>query len=135
MPNRLSLGGTAREAHTGGSLLDGALATAATRVQDTITELGSSTAEGLRATREVAATKLDNAADGLRDAADRVSELGHDAADRVLAAARYIRKRKLSIMLSDLEGAVRANPRKSLLAAAVGGFFVARVLRVGRRKA
>ena len=135
MSNRLSLGDAMRDMRSGGSHLDGVFAAAATRMQDTLSELGGSTAESLRATRDVAASKLDGAADNLRDTADRISELGHDTADKVAATASYIRKRKVSAMLSDLEGTVRRHPRESLIGAAVGGFLLARLLRVGRRKA
>jgi hypothetical protein len=134
MSNRLSLADAMRDMGSGRSRLDGALATAATRMQDTLSELGGSTAEGLRATRDMAANKLDSAADNLRNTADRVSELGHDTADKVVATANYIRKRKVSAVLSDLERTVRKHPRESLIGAAVGGFLLARLLRVGRRK-
>ncbi len=98
------------------------LADAASRVQD---KVSSKFDNG----RTAAANKLADAAESLHERVNRIGEIGHDAADRVDATARYLKKHSAKEMASDLGELVRAHPGKSLLVAAAAGFIVARAFR------
>jgi hypothetical protein len=52
-----------------------------------------------------------------------------DAADRLEAVAQYVQEHKFQDMTADLERAVRRRPAQSLVAAAVAGFLVGRLVR------
>jgi ElaB/YqjD/DUF883 family membrane-anchored ribosome-binding protein len=107
----------------------GVFTDAAARVHDKVIDLGRSAGEKLHASRGAAADKLDDAALNLHDRAEQASELGHAAANRVGASARYIRDHGTKEIVADVEEIVRTHPGKSLLVAAVVGFLAARAFR------
>ncbi|MEP7345176.1 MAG: hypothetical protein ABI877_07910 [Gemmatimonadaceae bacterium] len=82
------------------------------------------------------ASMLDGVASRLHEKADagseRVMDLGHGAADKVEATARYVREHDRREMMSDVEAFARKHPGKSLLAVAVVGFLAGRALRNGK---
>ncbi len=83
--------------------------------------------------RESVAEMLDNVASRLHEKADaggeRVMGLGHGAADKVEATARYVRDHPSREMIADVEAFVKKHPGKSLLAVAVFGFLAGRAFR------
>lgn len=101
----------------------------AARVQSKAADLGHAAGEKLEAGRGMAADRLDGAAAGLHKGADRMSEMGHQAADGIGATATYLRDHGTREMMGDVEKLVRTHPGKSLLAAVAVGFLTARALR------
>jgi ElaB/YqjD/DUF883 family membrane-anchored ribosome-binding protein len=104
-------------------------ATMTSHVTESVSDLGSAVRETLHAGRLSAADTLHSTAKGIHTKADRVGRAGHNAADKVEAASRYVRTHGAGQMLSDIEYYVRKNPRKSLAAVAIIGFFAGRILR------
>ena len=84
-------------------------------------------AQTLHAGKLAAADRLEGAADTLRDRADRVSDIGNDVADRLGAAAKYVRKHRAKDSIEDASELVQEHPGKSLAAAVTIGFLVGRM--------
>jgi ElaB/YqjD/DUF883 family membrane-anchored ribosome-binding protein len=84
-------------------------------------------AQTLHAGKIAAADRLDGAADTLRERADRVSDIGNDVADRLGAAAKYVRKHKAKDYLADVSEMVQEHPGKSLTAALMIGLLLGRM--------
>ena len=83
--------------------------------------------------RDTVASMLDGVASRLHEKADtggeRLTGLGHGAADRVLATARYVREHDSRDVVSDLTAFAKKHPGKSLLAVAIVGFLAGRAFR------
>lgn len=83
--------------------------------------------------RASVANALDSVASRLHEKADagaeRVSGIGHTAAEKVETTAQYVREHGSREMLSDVEAFAKKHPGKSLLAVAVLGFLAGRALR------
>ena len=133
MPHQLSLGETIRSTQRRFAPRRGAIAHAASQVQSTIADMGQSTTRRINEGRGAAAQALEVAAESVQDNADRLRDLGHEAAASLGATAHYIRKRRARAILADVEGLVQAHPRKALVAAAVIGFLTGRLFRAKRR--
>ncbi len=83
--------------------------------------------------RASVADALESVASRIHEKADtgseRVSGIGHGAAEKVEATAQYVREHGPREMMSDVEAFARKHPGKSLLAVAVVGFLAGRALR------
>jgi ElaB/YqjD/DUF883 family membrane-anchored ribosome-binding protein len=97
-----------------------------------ITEFGSTAADKFDQNRVSAASGLEDAADTLRQRADqlpggeKVTNMAHNAADKLSATADYVRENDFSSMVKDVEGIVKKNPGPALVVAGVLGFLLAR---------
>jgi len=94
-----------------------------------VADAGRHAVEGIDAQRRPAAMRLDHTVSALHQQTDRVAGVAHSAADKLRATADYVRNHDLKAMAKDVEGLVRRYPGQALLAAAVMGFLVARVVR------
>ena len=114
------------------SMVGDKLSDAAANVKDTIADLGRTATRTIDDNRDVAASGLKRAASAIHDHADRLpggdefSDLAHAAADKLSSTADYVRKHKVDRMVADVGTLVKNNPGRSLVAAAVVGFLVAR---------
>jgi ElaB/YqjD/DUF883 family membrane-anchored ribosome-binding protein len=97
------------------------------------TELGQKAVGAIDAQRGSAAIALDSAAAGVHAHADKlpptVSPFAHQAADKLVDTADYVRENKMRDMWADLEGYLKAHPTQALLGAVVVGFCAGRMLR------
>lgn len=107
---------------------------AATRAKDKAADLGQTAVEKVDGQRDTAAGHLETAASALHARANQlpggqaVSGFAHSTADTLTSTADYVRQNDVKRMMTDLEQVVTRNPGPSLLAAAVVGFLVGRVL-------
>jgi ElaB/YqjD/DUF883 family membrane-anchored ribosome-binding protein len=81
-----------------------------------------------------AATGLDTAADMLRERGEQMGGSGVQSstamvADKLDAAAVYLRDKDSDQLIKDLEALVRQKPTQSLLVAAGVGFVLSKILR------
>ena len=123
------LGNTVMEeaASVGGKLSETAM-----QVKDKLTDFGRTATSKIDENRDAAASGLQKAASALHDRAenlpgvDTVSNLAHDAANKLTATADYVREHDANRMMADVETLVKNNPGPSLLAAVVVGFLAGR---------
>ena len=111
------------------------LANVTSRVQERASELSESASDALHAGRKGAARALGQTAKTLHANAEklpggeRVTNLAHEAADKIEATARYVRRHSARDMLVDVGELVKEHPGKSLLAAAIVGYLAGRTFR------
>ena len=123
------LGNTVMEeaASVGGKLSETAM-----QVKEKLTDFGRTATSKIDENRDAAASGLQKAASALHDRAenlpgvDTVSNLAHDAANKLTATADYVREHDANRMMADVETLVKNNPGPSLLAAVVVGFLAGR---------
>jgi ABC-type transporter Mla subunit MlaD len=97
------------------------------RVSDTTSDMGKkASAFGQSAVSAIDATRAP-LANGIKSAASTL----HSGADSLEDTAKYLRKNKLSDMLGDVGGALKAYPTAALIGAVVIGFAAGRILRRG----
>ena len=114
------------------ALVGGKLSETATQVKDKLTDFGRTATNKIDENRDAAASGLQKAASALHDRAehlpgvDTVSNLAHDAANKLTATADYVREHDANRMMADVENLVKKNPGPSLLAAVVVGFLAGR---------
>jgi ElaB/YqjD/DUF883 family membrane-anchored ribosome-binding protein len=117
------------------SMVGEKLSDTAADVKDTVANLGRVATRTIDENRGAAASGLERAASAMHHQADslpggeEVSGLGHAAADKLSSTADYVRKHKVDRMVADVGTLIKNNPGRSLLAAAVVGFLVARAFR------
>lgn len=110
----------------------GKLSETAMQVKDKLTDFGRTATNKIDENRDAAASGLQKAASALHDRAenlpgvDTVSNLAHDAANKLTATADYVREHDANRMMADVETLVKNNPGPSLLAAVVVGFLAGR---------
>ena len=110
----------------------GKLSETAMQVKDKLTDFGRTATSKIDENRDAAASGLQKAASALHDRAenlpgvDTVSNLAHDAANKLTATADYVREHDANRMMADVETLVKNNPGPSLLAAVVVGFLAGR---------
>lgn len=97
--------------------------------KQTIREFGRNAAEKLDKSRSSAADALEWTASSLHSRADQVSDFTHSAADRVQDTANYVRETDFQLFKEDVQKLVKRYPGRSLIAAAILGFVIARGLR------
>jgi len=95
----------------------------------TVADFGRQTVESVDAQRRPVAATLEHTAAALHHQTDRVAGVAHTAADKLQATADYVRGNDLNAMVKNVGDLVRRYPGKALIAAAVAGFIVARVVR------
>jgi ElaB/YqjD/DUF883 family membrane-anchored ribosome-binding protein len=98
-------------------------------VKEKVTEFGRKTADKIDDSRESAAGALDKTASSLHSGGDKLSGVAHSAADKIQATSDYVRRTDLKGMAEDVQDIVKRYPGRSLAAAAILGFLVARGLR------
>ena len=114
------------------STLGEKLANTAGQVKDKVALLGRSAADKVDENRGAAASGLQKAASALHEKAEslpggeKISSMGHAAAERMSSTADYVREHDVEGMMTDVETLVKNNPGRSLLAAAVIGFLLGR---------
>ncbi len=114
------------------ALVGGKLSETAMQVKDKLTDFGRTATSKIDENRDAAASGLQKAASALHDRAenlpgvDTVSNLAHDAANKLTATADYVREHDANRMMADVETLVKNNPGPSLLAAVVVGFLAGR---------
>jgi len=96
---------------------------------ESLSELGQRTTDRVESSRESTANALEWTATSLHSRTDKVSQLGHSAADRIQVGADYLRERDVERILEDVRKLVKKYPGRSLAAAAILGFLLARGLR------
>ena len=83
--------------------------------------------------KEQAAEQVEHAADRLRSQARQhdgiASDTANRAADTLDDAAGYLHEHNAAEMIDDVRRFVRQRPVQAIAGAAIGGFFVARILR------
>ena len=110
----------------------GKLSETAMQVKEKLTDFGRTATSKIDENRDAAASGLQKAASALHDRAenlpgvDTVSNLAHDAANKLTATADYVREHDANRMMADVETLVKNNPGPSLLAAVVVGFLAGR---------
>jgi hypothetical protein len=108
---------------------------AATRVQDKAAKYGQKAVEAVDASRDSAASTLDNAAAGIRARAEslpggrQVGQFANQAADKIGATAEYLREHEVKDMMADLQSFIKAHPAQALIGAVVVGFLAGRSAR------
>jgi methyl-accepting chemotaxis protein len=105
------------------------IADTAQDAKETLNEIGRKTADRIEHSRESTANALERTATSLHSGAEQVSEFTHSAANRLQNTADYLREKDLDRMAEDLRGIVKRYPGRSLAAAAILGFLIARGLR------
>lgn len=99
--------------------------------------VGQKAVDAVESGRKGAARGIQDTADTLRSAADRlvdtpkVREFAGGAAKMLDGTAKYLRDKNAKDMLSDLQGQIKANPMVFLIGALAFGFVTGRMLRRG----
>jgi hypothetical protein len=78
---------------------------------------------------KLAHSATDKTATSLHSRTDKMSKFAHSAADRIQVGADYLRERDVERIVEDVRGLVKKYPGRSLAAAAILGFLIARGLR------
>jgi len=107
----------------------GATLGGAAEVKDQVSEAASRAKSKFEGVRKPVADKLNDAADKVREHADRLSGAAGNAADRLEASADYIKSRDARRMAQDLVSVIKKHPAQSLVIAGVVGFLIARAFR------
>lgn len=112
----------------------------AQKVKESLSDLGRQKADQIDSPRKSTAKALEWTAASLHSRTDKMSQLAHSqtdkishlahsAADRIQVGADYLRGRNVEQIIEDLRGLVKKYPGRSLAAAAILGFLIARELR------
>jgi len=111
----------------------GGFETASGEVASEVAGVGQRAVEAIDSGRQGGARGVQQTADAIRSAADRLPERPREfaggAADALDGTARYLREKRPQDMLSDLKEQAKASPVAFLLAAAAVGFLAGRMLR------
>src|ERR1700681_287272 len=102
------------------------------QVKEKLSEFSKKAGEQMDVQREKAASSFSSTATALHERGDQVasaaSSAAHATADKIQAAADYIRKNDFRAMAEDVSGVVRRYPGQALAAAVVVGFLAGRAL-------
>jgi len=102
------------------------------QVKEKLSEFSKKAGEQIDAQREKAASGFSGTAAALHERGDQVayatSNAAHATADKIQAAADYIRENDFHAMAEDVSGVVRRYPGQALAAAVVIGFLAGRAL-------
>lgn len=105
------------------------IADTAQDAKETLNQIGRKTADRLDNSRQSTANVLERTATSLHSGAEQMSEFTHSAAERLQNTADYLREADLDRMIKDVQEFVKRYPGRSLAAAAIAGFLIARGLR------
>lgn len=111
----------------------------AQNMKESLNSFGRKTANRIDDSREPTANALARTAKSLHSRTDKMSQLAHSrtdkasqlahsAADRIQVGADYLREHDVEQILDDVRTLVKKYPGRSLAAAAMVGFVIARVL-------
>jgi len=100
----------------------------ASQVKEKVAEFGRAAAATIDQNREPAANRLDNAAATIKDGGENIAGAAHAAAGKLNSTAEYVRENDVDSMMSDVVRFVKSHPGPTLLAAAIGGFFLGRAV-------
>ncbi|HLZ91602.1 MAG TPA: hypothetical protein VKQ28_07785 [Candidatus Acidoferrum sp.] len=107
----------------------------AAQLKETVSDLGRKAGDKIDEGRVRTADTFDSTASALHERGERfassASNAAHATADKIQAAADYLREHDAQAMAEDLGGLVRRYPGQALAAAAVAGFLAGRALRGG----
>jgi ElaB/YqjD/DUF883 family membrane-anchored ribosome-binding protein len=112
-----------------------AIADAARKGKEKVQDLARTTADRIEEKRVGAANALHSASSTLHEKAgdlpggDKVNEMAHATADKLDAAATYVKEHNTRQMMRDVEATVKRHPGRSILIAAALGFLVGRAFR------
>ena len=111
------------------------LSGAAERTQEQARRYGQRAMDAAESGRQSAASRLDSAASGIRERADKlpggpeVSRFARRAADKIDGAAQYLREHEVKDVMSSVETLIKEHPAQALLGAALVGFIAGRSMR------
>jgi len=98
-------------------------------------EMGQRVNDAIDEKRNAAADKLDETASRInetaRDLSGRMTDIAHRAADRLEQTSEYMREHDTAAVAADVGDFVKRYPAQTIIAAAIGGFLIGRLL--GRR--
>jgi ElaB/YqjD/DUF883 family membrane-anchored ribosome-binding protein len=102
------------------------------QVKEKLSEFSKKAVDQVDAQREKTASGFSSTAAALHESGDKVasaaSSAAHATADKIQAAADYIRENDFRAMAEDVSGVVRRYPGQALAAAVVVGFLAGRAL-------
>jgi ElaB/YqjD/DUF883 family membrane-anchored ribosome-binding protein len=102
------------------------------QVKEKLSEFSKKAGEQMDVQREKAASGFSSTATALHERGDQIasaaSSAAHATADKIQAAADYIRENDFHAMAEDVSGVVRRYPGQALAAAVVVGFLAGRAL-------
>lgn len=105
----------------------------AAQLKEKVADLGRKAGDTLDEQRVRAAGTFESTASALHQGGDRLasstSHAAHATADKIQAAANYLREHDAHAMAEDLGGLIKRYPGQALAAAAVVGFLAGRALR------
>lgn len=97
--------------------------------KDALHEAGERAVDKLNESRKSTARAMRNASASLHSGVDRVSDIGHSAAERLQASADYVRESDFETFVDDLQNLFRRYPVQMVAGAAIVGFLVVRAFR------
>lgn len=97
--------------------------------KDALHDAGQRTVDKLNESRKSTARTMTNASASLHSGVDRVSDVGHSAADRLQASADYVRETDFETFVDDLQNLFRRHPVQMVAGVAIVGFLVVRGFR------
>jgi ElaB/YqjD/DUF883 family membrane-anchored ribosome-binding protein len=125
----------ARQARTGGweneSPTRERISNFSENIKDKISDMSQRVNDAIDEQRNAAASKLDDTASTLHDAAGKMTRMAHRAADTLEQTSQYIREHDSSAMMEDVVHFVKRYPTQAIVGAAVAGFLVGRLFRRG----
>jgi ElaB/YqjD/DUF883 family membrane-anchored ribosome-binding protein len=101
----------------------------ASEVKQKLAELGRKAADQIDSQRPPVADTLNRTASTLHQQGDSAASVAHATADKLEVAADYVRGNDLKAMMGDVQDLAKRYPGQSLVAAAVVGFVLGRLLR------
>jgi ElaB/YqjD/DUF883 family membrane-anchored ribosome-binding protein len=105
----------------------------AAQVKEKVADLGRKAGDTIDEGRQRTASTFDTTASALHEQGDRfatsASNAAHATADKIQAAADYLREHDAKAMMEDVQDVVRRHPGQALAAAVVVGILVGRALR------
>jgi ElaB/YqjD/DUF883 family membrane-anchored ribosome-binding protein len=105
----------------------------AVQLKEKVTDVARRAGDKLDEQRVRAAGTFEQTASALHEGGDRfassASNAAHATADKIQAAADYLREHDARAMAEDLTGLIKRHPGQALAAAAVVGFLAGRALR------
>jgi ElaB/YqjD/DUF883 family membrane-anchored ribosome-binding protein len=115
----------------GGRTGNGVTALAA-KAEEKVREIGGTAQQRIDAGRDKVASGLEDAATKLREGSDTAGSMGHSAGETVAvkmeAAAGYLHEHKSNEIAGDLGSYIEGHPVQSIIAAALLGFFLGRLV-------
>lgn len=108
----------------------------ASEMSQIASEMGQRVNDAIDEKRNTAANKLDEAASRIHQRArdlpgDKMTDMAHRAADKLAQTSEYMREHDAAAIAADVGDFVKRYPMQTIIAAAIGGFLIGRLLRRG----